>query len=546
MGIHDMPTELLVQVGSYLESDADVNTLVLASCQLYALLNPYLYARNAEKYDLSKHGYGEVYRRLALIRIARSGGPPGAFRKALEANNAKNGKKSKSSRELAAMAFKEAVYHGHADLVQLQLAIDEDLDITKKGQFGRSMLYSPQVLRSEAVFRVLLDSGRFDPFSKDTHGTTLLFQAAAQGKLPVCLMLLALDGIDPDAKDSGGATPLSKATEGGYLDIMRALISTGKVNVNSIDVAGFTPLRRAIKFSQTESVKLLLSTDGIDPNAGSPRDLTLLQQAATNGMTEVVQILLAKGFDVNEVYCSNTALTFAASAGQEEPAKVLLATEGVWVNANPPQVIGSPIAIAARRGHAGIVRALIEKEGIELDKPDRSDHTPFLHAATSRHREVLKELARTGRVDVNFFGPGSIPALSIACKEGDSDMVKDLLALPAINADQPDASGKTPLCYAAQKGKEDIINQLLEREEVATGSAIREDNHPFEYSQGDSSQGAAAILRPWYKRRGTSGGEQEYAVRPSLGPEDAVHSGVEQEDFVWSFPESAHQRYFSG
>ncbi|CAH0055727.1 unnamed protein product [Clonostachys solani] len=514
MGIHDMPTELLVQVGSYLGDDADVNTLALASCQLYTLLNPYLYARNVERYEHRRHGYGEVYRRLALIRAARSGGPLETFRKAMEANNAK---KSENSRTLADMAFKEAVFYGHAGLVHLQLAIDEDLDITKTGQFGRSMLYSPQVLRNAAVFRVLLDSGRFDPFAKDAQGTTLLFQAAAQGKLPVCLILLALEGIDPDATDSGGSTPLSKAAEGGHLDIMRALISTGKVNVNSIDVAGFTPLRRAVKFSQTESVKLLLGTEGIDPDAGSPRDLTLLQQAATNGMTEVVQILLSRGTDVNEVYCSNTALTFAASAGQEEAAKALLATEGVWINANPPHAIGSPIALAARRGHVGIVRALIEKEGIELDKPDRNNLTPFLHAATYSYRSVMGELAQTGLVDVNFFGPGSIPALSIACKKGDLEMVKDLLTLPAINADLLDASGKTPLDYAALQGGELIIEELLKREEVTTGSALREENHPYELIQNRDHPGAVAALRPWYDRRRTPGRELD----------DAVHSGAD-------------------
>ncbi|CAH0003596.1 unnamed protein product [Clonostachys byssicola] len=515
MGLHDMPTELLVDVASYLEKDADVNNLARTSRQQYTQLNSYLYARNVARYDHMKHGYGEVYRRIALIRAARSGGPLETFRKAMQANNAK---RSENRRKLADMALREAVYYGHADLVRLQLAIDEDLDITKTRQFGRSMLYSPEALRNEAVFRVLLDSGRFDPFAKDNQGMTLLFQAAAQGRLPVCRILLALEGIDPDAKDSGGSTPLSKAAEGGHLEIMRALISTGKVNVNSVDVAGFTPLRRAVKCSQTESVKLLLDTEGIDLDAGSPRDLTILQQAATNGMTEVVQILLARGTDVNEVYCSNTALTFAASAGQEEATKVLLAAEGVWINANPPHVIGSPLAIAARRGHVGIVRLLIGKEGIELDRPDRNNFTPFLHAANHGQRDVVGELAKTGLVDVNFFGPGSSPALSIACKEGDAFMVRELLALPAINADLPDANGKTPLDYAAEKGKEDVVEALLKRREVLTGSALREVHHPYELVPAQHSQEAAAALRPWYDRRGTPIGELEDFIQSALMP----------------------------
>ncbi|CAI6075010.1 unnamed protein product [Clonostachys chloroleuca] len=527
MGIHDMPTELLVDVGSYLEKDGDVNALIRTSRQLHAQLNPFLYARNVGRYDHSKHGYGEVYRRLALIRTARSGGPLETFRKAMQAINAK---RTENSRKLADMAFQEAVFYGHADLVQLQLAIDADLDITKTGQFGRTMLYSPPVLRNEAVFRVLLDSGRFDPFSKDKQGITLLFQAAAQGRLPVCRILLALEGIDPDAKDSGGSTPLSKAAEGGHLEIMRALISTGKVNVNSIDVAGFTPLRRAVKFSQTESVRLLLDTEGIDVDAGSPRDLTILQQAAINGMTEVVQMLLARGTDVNEVYCGNTALTFAASAGQEETARVLLAAEGVWLNANPPHVIGSPLAIAARRGQAGIVRVLIEKEGVELDKPDRNNLTPFLHAATYGHRDVIGELAKTGLVDVNFFGPGSSPALSIACKAEDCFMVRDLLTLPAINADLPDASGKTPLDYAVEKGKEDIIEELLKRREVLTGSALRAVNHPYELIPSQHSQEAGAALRPWYDRRGTPIGELEGFIQSALMSRHGSFSGSDMED----------------
>ena len=63
------------------------------------------------------------------------------------------------------------------------------------------------------------------------------------------------------------------------------------------------------------------------------------------------------------------------------------------------------------------------------------------------------------------------PVISIASREGFTDMVSLLLELNAL-VDLPGDDGMTPLCYAAEQGQIEVIRLLMARRAKVGGQSV--------------------------------------------------------------------------
>ena len=117
----------------------------------------------------------------------------------------------------------------------------------------------------EAVVRLLLETGKVDPDSKDYTGKTPLSWAARGGHEAIVRLLLETGKADPDSKDTEySKTPLSWAAQRGHEAVVRLLLETGKVDLNSKDTRyGQTPLSWAAEEGHEAVVRLLLETSKV-------------------------------------------------------------------------------------------------------------------------------------------------------------------------------------------------------------------------------------------------------------------------------------------
>jgi len=128
---------------------------------------------------------------------------------------------------------------------------------------------------------------------------------------------------------------------------------------------------------------------------------------------------------------------------------------------------GGPLAWAARNGHEGVVKILLEREEVNPDKPNNNGRTPLSYAALSGHEGVVKILLE--REEVNPDKPdrwGQTP-LSDAARDGHEGVVRILLGREEVNPDRPDNRGRTPLSFAAKNGHERVVALLQSRKAVA-------------------------------------------------------------------------------
>jgi ankyrin repeat protein len=210
-------------------------------------------------------------------------------------------------------------------------------------------------------------------------GATALHRASYRDDLQSVDRLIR-SGADVNAANDLGATPLWAACQNGSLPIVRRLLEAG-ANPNVPLLSGETPLMVAARSGYAEIVDLL-ARKGARVNVRATRGQTPLMWAIAQKHANVVKVLLAHGADVHarsEVWSQvmavpphghpaynksiphggNTALLFAARAGDLESARLLVAA-GANVDDADAWGITSTV-LAAHSGYRELVAFLLEK-----------------------------------------------------------------------------------------------------------------------------------------------------------------------------------------
>ncbi|GFR05473.1 ANK_REP_REGION domain-containing protein [Trichonephila clavata] len=319
-----------------------------------------------------------------------------------------------------------------------RLLVDKGANIGAKGNDGKV----PLIVASETGKVEVANFLR----SKQSEYDNLLLTAVHNGDISKVTDLLNR-GANIEAKGTKNQTPLCVASNIGKLDMIQLLLGNGaKVNVQDID--GKTPLHYAALIGK--GVELILSK-GASIEAKDSNKCTPLHCAALEGQLNVAEFLIAKGANINET--CNTDLR-------------------------------KPIHIAAMKGNKDIIDLLISK-GVNVDDTSKSGWTPLHYAAWQNRLNAARLLvdkganigakgndgkvplivaSETGKVEVaNFLRSKQSEydnLLLTAVHNGDISKVTDLLNRGA-NVNARDVYAWTPLHYAAQEKKLDIVNLLL-------------------------------------------------------------------------------------
>lgn len=232
-------------------------------------------------------------------------------------------------------------------------------------------------------------------FVDDINGRTALHEAASAGRLSLVEACLG-KGVSAAQADVYGRQPLHYAAMNGHAGVCRKLLEAG-ANPATPDLDGFSPIIYSI----------------------------------TNGWTVVVETFLAAGvtFDTPATGGADqlNALSLACQYGHEAIARLLL-ERGAQIVPDPAGYW--PQHLAAREGHAGVLRLLVEAfkgDSTLIDAPDKySQSTPLSHAASEGHAESVKVLLAAG-ADVHAVDEFKRTSIHYAAWQGHIDCVNLLI-----------------------------------------------------------------------------------------------------------------------
>jgi hemoglobin len=216
--------------------------------------------------------------------------------------------------------------------------------------------------------------------------------------------VMGRDTAEPDHEELA-----ARWSEQRVLDSVIATIVAGRDNETLALASRFASrpsvfvglLARMIQSGRARLIQFVIDAAGRDPSLATRRfaGTTLLHFAAGAGCLEVVALLLRLGVDPNiqdrgghtPLYC------VANECASETGPKVVraLVRAGAAVNACGGATRATALHMAARRGHVGMARALLDS-GAAVNAQDRKGDTPLQRAINCRKDGVSQLLRERG------------------------------------------------------------------------------------------------------------------------------------------------------
>ncbi|XP_057313101.1 serine/threonine-protein phosphatase 6 regulatory ankyrin repeat subunit B-like isoform X3 [Hydractinia symbiolongicarpus] len=275
------------------------------------------------------------------------------------------------------------------------------------------------------------------------EGNNCTHIAASKGSVEVMKALIKSDPTMAFAKNKGtGQMPIHLAAAGGHVEVLQLLINQG-VPVADEDKDGMTPLHLAAKFGQRGSIDLL---KGKIPFSivSNKTGFTPLHIAAEHDQTACMADFLTR-----------------VSGG-------ILSECPVGKPPEETEYLYTSLHLAAKNGHVGAVRMLINSDGVIVDKPtSKKGYIPLHMAIVEGHNEVASLLLSRSADQIRFKCAAGRAPLHFAAAHGHLQLVQLLLGQGA-EINDPDNNGWTPLHYAADAGFLEVVRYLVQMGAIST------------------------------------------------------------------------------
>lgn len=299
-----------------------------------------------------------------------------------------------------------------------------------------------EAVRSNDIANVrrLLDEGAEPNTRGDGDGLTVLMMAACQANPDMVKVLLDAGADVTMADRAAGATALHKACQGGSLEVIRYLVEAGSFVDAVAPTTGHTPLMDAIWFKYPEIVEYLLEQNAginLGTHYGFPLKDHVQYELNVNvfGKDKVVECgrMLDNRRESDQQTVDRQPLMKAVTDDSVETVRQLIA-QGVSVDERQPILNGF-----------------------------NDGHPPLLVACRDGHTAIVKELLEAG-ADVNAVEPtfGAVP-LHKAVYNGHADITQLLVERPGIDLDfQGATNGYSPLHDSLWHGYDACARILVE------------------------------------------------------------------------------------
>ena len=226
----------------------------------------------------------------------------------------------------------------------------------------------------------------------------------------------------------------------------------------------------------------------------SPR-FSGLHCASFFGIVEFVALLTnVRGCEINPSdFAGHTPLLWAAKNGHDGAVKLLLDREDVDPN-RPNNNSSTPLSWAAINGHEEVIKLLLGRKDIDPNHPDNQDNTPLSWAADKGHEEVVKLLLGRNDVDPNRPDENGRTPLGCAAVQGHEAVIRLLLDRNDVDPNRPDSQHGTPLSWAARYGHESVVKLLLGRTDVDSNCPGQNGRTPLACAAAKGHEGIVKLL----------------------------------------------------
>ncbi|WP_339048247.1 ankyrin repeat domain-containing protein [Candidatus Mesenet endosymbiont of Phosphuga atrata] len=268
--------------------------------------------------------------------------------------------------------------------------------------------------------------------------------------------LLSYSTLDHNIQDLQGKTPLHYAVEDikedqSALILINELLTANDINPFIRDCLGKTPIDYAKEGNRSKILQAF-----IDHQYGSDKD-NLLHLAVSNGDSEAVDYLIKKGIDAN---LRNTSYH-------------------------------TPLHLASGNGYVDVIKILVTEGKANLNVFDARNHSPIHFAINNKQLNVVKLLFELG-ADINIVSTGKnstrLSPLHVAVSSSNDDkknpcfgIVEYLINISHCKINSQDYQSQTPLHYAIDEHKLNIVAVLLTKKDINPFSKDAENKTPIDY-----------------------------------------------------------------
>lgn len=283
----------------------------------------------------------------------------------------------------------QAARDGNVDIVALLM--ERAANVTHVDEEGYAPIHLAAIEGHLAVLKKLLLKQDPDSVKDHPSGWTPAILAASAGHADI-LECLAENGFDFKQADDNGLTPLLAAATYGYANVADVLIRAG-ADVNETTKYGYTPLLLAAENGQMDVFQFLIAK-GAKMEVSTAVEMSAFMLAAKGGNAGIVELILERGeFDIaQQDVDGRSALHHASQGGNDAVIEVLLSRGAKPAMSNAKERYGAtPLIMAARNGHEGVVKRLMELDDISVDETDDRGRSA-LYWATRSGSEATKLL----------------------------------------------------------------------------------------------------------------------------------------------------------
>lgn len=316
-----------------------------------------------------------------------------------------------------------------ADINLIKFALENKADINSRNHQNNTPLHLAAQYGNYDVALFLLNS-KANIDLKNIHKNIPLHLSAMYGFQNITKLLI-------DARSSSnihnefGNQPIHLASFFGHIEVLKLLLEV-KCNPNSTAKNNTTPLHHAVEGNQLEAVKFLLKS-GAEINAKNQINQTALCFAAMCGHSLIIELLINSAADIDTVDKSRfSPFIYSVMKNNVQAVKMFLkvkvSTKDVIFLTNLDMIV-KPIL------------KLFMEYGVKFAIDYSAEYKKLL-GMDEQNKDILRAAA---------FDKNSIVTSLLKLKRAD---------LSQLNA--KDATGTTPIMWAAARGNSEIIKALLD------------------------------------------------------------------------------------
>lgn len=308
----------------------------------------------------------------------------------------------------------------------------------------------------EAMLQKLIEAGAYLNYQDERQATALHYATAH----PACLKrLLQTAEIDINTQDKSGLTPLNYAICSNECNIksVQLLLDAPGIDVNLPDDNKYSPLSNAIVFKKKECAELLLNSPALVIDAADKKFNT--SRIAEKGMPEIAELLRKKLVE--------RAKEWLPKQSRHEAVVALAERRGI-----KSADYKTSIYQAIQENDTELLFRLIAAEA-DINIEENGNVSPLYKAAELGKVDCVRLLLAAPSIRTHSWSP-----INLAIISDNSEQFKELCTSPQ-NVNQADSYGDTPLHWAANLGKHDMLQALLEVSDQAVNTPDAMKNTPL-------------------------------------------------------------------